>query len=240
VNGQEFRARYGIRPDDLAAVVVSRLEPDMKAEGIRRAMAALTLVRDQRVRLVVVGGGPSYDELAAEAERANTALGRPAVVLAGPLPDPRPAYAGADIALGMGGSALRALSFARPLIVLGTAGFSRPVIPDTVDYFLQAGFYGVGSGDLAAQPLADQIRTLVLDAESRARLGEWSRQLVVDRFSLKTAAETLSHVYELAIAGSPGRARRHREAARAAAHRAAAELLPRGIKDRLRRAGSAG
>jgi glycosyltransferase involved in cell wall biosynthesis len=166
----------------------------------------------------------------------NAALGRPAVVLTGPLADPRPAYAAADIALGMGGSALRAMAFGRPLIALGIGGFSRPVTPETLDYFLRAGFYGIGAGDLAADPLADQVRTLLRSAELRVRLGAWSRQLVVDRFSLETAADTLAGVYAQALADPAGRARRYREGVRAVAHRAVAELLPRGFKERIRRA----
>jgi glycosyltransferase involved in cell wall biosynthesis len=231
-----FRVAHGIAPDDVALVVVSRLEPDMKAEGIARVMAAVALIDDARVRLVVVGGGPSYADLSVEAQEVNAALGRPAVVLTGPLADPRPAYAAADVALGMGGSALRAMAFGRPLIALGIEGFSRPVTPETLDYFLQAGFYGIGAGDVAADPLADQIRSLLRSAELRVRLGAWSRQLVVDRFSLTTAADTLAGVYAQALTDPAGPARRYREGVRAAAHRAVAELLPRGFKERIRRA----
>jgi glycosyltransferase involved in cell wall biosynthesis len=233
VDGRAFRAAHAIAPDDVALVVVSRLEPDMKAEGITRAMAAVALLDDPRVRLVVVGGGPSYAELNTNAQRVNAALGRPAVMLTGPLADPRPAYAAADIALGMGGSALRAMAFERPLIALGIHGFSRPVTPETLDYFLRAGFYGIGAGDLAAEPLADQIRVLLQCAELRVRLGAWSRQLILDRFSLNTATDTLTDVYAQALTNRTGRIPRHLEGLRIATHRAAAELLPHGLKDRL-------
>ncbi|SCF25640.1 Glycosyltransferase involved in cell wall bisynthesis [Micromonospora viridifaciens] len=238
VDGAVFRAEHGIAADELVLLVVSRLEPEMKAEGISRAMGALELLRDERLRLVVVGDGPAAADLGAQARRVNAALGRPAVLLPGALADPRPAYAAADIALGMGGSALRSMAFARPLIALGVAGFSRPVTPQTLDHFLRAGFFGVGGGDLAAEPLAAQIDMLVRDAGLRASVGEWSRQVVVDRFSLKAAAETLSEVYSAACASTPGRPRRHQEALRIAAHRAAAELTPSGLRHRIRRAGS--
>ncbi|MGA3565120.1 glycosyltransferase [Melissospora conviva] len=234
VDGGAFRAAYGIGDTDLALVVVSRLEPEMKAEGIRRAMAALPLLGDDRLRLLIVGDGPSAARLRAEAAQVNTALGREAVTLTGALDDPRPAYAAADIALGMGGSALRAMAFARPLIALGTGGFSRPVTPQSTDYFLRAGFYGVGDGDLAAAPLAAQLAGLTGDAGLRQRLGQWSRQFVLDRFSLKTAADTLTEVYAAALSRAPGALRRHRSALRIAAHRSAAELAPGGLRRRIR------
>ena len=235
VDGGAFRAAHGLPRDALLAVVVSRLEPEMKAEGIFRAMRALALLDDDRLCLAVVGDGPSHHDLAIEAERVNTALGRPAVVLTGRLDDPRPAYAAADIALGMGGSALRAMSFARPLIALGIGGFSRPVTPATVEHFFHEGFYGIGAGDLDAAPLAAQLAELAGDPELRARLGQWSRQLVLDRFSLKQAADTLEDTYARAVRDPVRRGRRHRESLRSAGRRTVAELLPRGLTTTIRR-----
>ncbi|MEH1125127.1 glycosyltransferase family 4 protein [Micromonospora sp. CPCC 206061] len=235
VDGQAFRHALGIRDDELLLGVVSRLEPDMKAEGILRAMAALRRLDDDRLRLVVVGTGPSAGDLHAEAARVNEALGRPAVLLPGALEDPRPAYAAMDIALGMGGSALRAMSFGRPLIVLGLAGFSRECTPQTLDNFLTVGFWGTGGGDLDDAPLAEQIRVLAADPARRASLGGWSRRLVVERFSLKTAADKLAEVYARALVQHPAAGRRLGEATRAAVHKAAADMLPESIRQRLRR-----
>lgn len=239
VDGGEFRRTHGIERGEIALVAVSRLEPDMKAEGIRNAIGAVRLLADPGLRLVVVGDGPSYQELATAAKRANAALGREAVVMVGALADPRPAYAAADIALGMGGSALRAAAFSRPVIVLGTRGFSRPLTEETVEHFLTAGFFGVGvdgaSEHAAVARLANQIRTLAEDPSSRDRLGRWSRRLVEERFSLERAAGTLDEVYERALASPRPVTARVREAARVQTHRAAAELLPATAKARLRR-----
>ncbi|MGN9910406.1 glycosyltransferase family 4 protein [Phytohabitans sp. LJ34] len=236
VDGQAFRDTLGIRDDELLLGVVSRLEPDMKAEGILRAMAALSRLDDERLRLVVVGTGPSAGELRAEAAKVNEALGRPAVLLPGALEDPRPAYAAMDIALGMGGSALRAMSFGHPLVVLGIEGFSRECTPETLDHFLSAGFWGIGDGDLDAGPLAEQIRVLAADPTLRGRLGGWSRRLVLERFSLKAAADKLAEVYARALAQHQPPTRRIGEAARVAAHKAAADMMPESVRQRLRRA----
>lgn len=235
VDGRAFRAACGITDDEIMIGVVSRLEPDMKAEGVLRAIRAVELLDDPRLRLVVVGDGPSYADVSAEATRANTALGRPAVVMTGAKDDPRPAYAAADIALGMGGSALRAMAFGRPLVVLGTGGFSLPCAPDTIDYFLRAGFYGVADGALDPTPLAGQIGELVRDAALRARVGRWGRQLVLDRFSLKAAAQTLGEVYDRALTERTRPAARLGAGVRVAAHKAVADVVPAGARQRIRR-----
>lgn len=236
VDPGDFRREHGIAPDDIAVVVVSRLEAELKAEGVARAIAAVERLRDPRVRLVIVGSGPSEEELRTRAEASNAALGRRAVVMTGALRDPRPAYAAADIALGMGGSALRALAFGRPLIVLGVRGFSRPYTPETADSFRQSGFFGEGPGDLDAAPLAGQIRELAEDLTRRRELGAWSRRLVLERYSVESAARVLEDVYRRAVDARVNLHRRRREALRIAAHRAVADVLPRAVRERLREA----
>jgi len=229
VDGTAFRTAHGIETDDLVLGIVSRLEPDMKAEGVDRAMEAVRLVAG--VRLVVTGDGPSYDALREHAEKVNADLGRRAVIMTGALADPRPAYAAADIALGMGGSALRSMAFGKPLIVLGVRGFAKPYGPETAAEFLAGGFFGIGDGDLAAGPLAGHIRRLAGDVRLRRELGELSRRTVLERFSLIAAADVLDDVYRRAVAIRP---RRARDALRVAAHYTTSEFLPEGLKRRIR------
>jgi glycosyltransferase involved in cell wall biosynthesis len=176
---------------------------------------------------VVIGDGPSYGALREHAEKVNAALGRRAVIMAGQLADPRPAYAAADIALGMGGSALRAMAFGKPLIVLGVGGFAEPFEPDTAAQFLTGGFFGEGAGEPSAQPLAGHIRRLAADARLRRDLGRLSRRTVVDRFSLTAAAGVLDDVYRRAVAIRPARVR---DAVRVVAHHTASEVLPERVK----------
>jgi len=204
VDGAELRHRHGIGSDEVVLGIVSRLEPDMKEEGIARTMRALERLdrsTGARLRLLVTGAGPSREALARRAAAANAALGREAVVMTGALVDPRPAYAAADVALGMGGSALRSMAFAKPLIVLGIEGFSQTCDEATVARFLERGFYGIGPN--GAGSLEDQIASL-LDGDRRRRIGAWSRQVVLTRFGLETAADTLEGVYREALARTDG------------------------------------
>jgi glycosyltransferase involved in cell wall biosynthesis len=233
VDGPAFRKANGL---DAAIVVgvVSRLEPEMKADGIKLAIAAILAMDNPRIQLLVTGDGPSFVSLNGAAERANSALGRRAVVMTGPLTDPRPAYAAADIALGMGGSALRAMAFGKPLIVLGVRGFAKPFLPATAAEFLTGGFYGIGSGDLNPLPLASHLKELADRPALRSELGAFGSRLVVERFSLKAASDTLDGVYAAAITQQYPHTSRLREAARVAAHRTGSQLLPAAAKDRLR------
>jgi glycosyltransferase involved in cell wall biosynthesis len=231
VDGTGFRRMHGIDEDEVVLGIVCRLNRDMKQEGIVRAMRAVQEL-DGRLgrplRLVITGDGPARDELTRAADFVNATLRRGAVVMSGPLADPRSAYAAADIALNMGGSALRAMSFAKPLIVLGIEGFSRPFDESTAGHFFYEGFYGIGAGQ--PDPLAEQIAAL-MDEGRRRSLGAWSRQVVLDRYSLEQAVDTLELVFEQASRRS---SRWLPAALRTTIQRTVSEMAGQRLRDRFR------
>ncbi len=115
------------------------------------------------------------------------------------MADPRPAYNLADVALGMGGSALRAMAFEKPVIVLGERGFSEVMSPSTEEGFKWHGFYGIGSGVVEPDPLVDQICDLLGDVAARRRLGAYCRRFVCDQVSLTSSATVLEDFYASAL-----------------------------------------
>lgn len=131
-----FVARHRLDPDAARVVVVSRLVAWLKLEGLLRTISAVEeLAVDRPVQLVVVGEGSAAAQVQARADEVNARTGRRVVVLTGGLVDPRPAYAAADVVVGMGSSALRALAFGKPLVVVGEHGFSQPFTPETAGVF---------------------------------------------------------------------------------------------------------
>jgi hypothetical protein len=203
VDGRAFRAAFGGGEGVATVVMVSRLSVLLKLDSVVTAMDAVgRLARQRPVRLVVVGGGEAHAALAARAAAHNAALGCEAIVLTGPLVDPRPAYAAADVVVGMGSSALRAMAFAKPVVVVGEAGFSAPVGPETVARFLDEGFYGVGTGraeDGAASLAVHLDELLTATADERDWLGAYGRALVESRYSLTRAARIAVGSYVDAI-----------------------------------------
>jgi glycosyltransferase involved in cell wall biosynthesis len=199
-----FRAEYGLQEAGMIdVVVVCRLVRELKLEGVLTAVDVVgELARELPLRLTVVGDGGERETVAEHAMKANARAGRRAVVLTGELFDPRPAYAAADIMLGMGGSALRSLAFGRPLVVQGEKGFWELLTPDTCGLFLQQGWYGVADGSGGAERLATILRALAADPARRAELGAYGRQLAEERFSLARAARVQEDIYVEALAGA--------------------------------------
>ena len=223
VDGTPLRRRLGLGDEDPLLVTVSRLSLELKLDALVEAIdAADALAAELPLTLLTVGDGPASDALRARAERVNSRHGRAVVRFAGALADPRPAYAAADLVLGMGGSSLRAMAAAKPVIVQGEGGFSKPFAPAGRDYFLRHGFWGVGDGSDNARRLAGQVRELLADRELRLALGRYGRETVVERFSLQRATRLQLGIYETILAART--AGRLREAAAAAGRALRLEL----------------
>lgn len=204
VDSGPFREQHGVKDGDITVVTVSRLADFMKSESLFRTVDAVrTLGRDLPLRFIIVGDGAARTELERLAAKVNAELGRTAVVLTGPLLDPRPAYAAADIVVGMGGSALRGMAFAKPVIIVGEKGFSAPLTPDTADSFYYKGMYGRGEGTSDNARLIADLRGLAKHPDKRRAMGEFSRQFVVRHFSLETVSATLAEFCRRAVAEMP-------------------------------------
>src|SRR5690606_15497104 len=101
--------------------------------------------------------------------------------------------------------------------------------------FFHAGFYGLGDGSSAAGAVAAGLRRLLTDRSARAALGGYGRQVVVDRFSLRSAATRLVDLYEETMAATPSRLADWRQAALIGGRAAGNEVrlhLPAGKRQR--------
>lgn len=205
VGADEFRARWRLTDGRLTVTTVTRLAHELKLEGLLVAIDEIpTMGVPGSARLVVVGDGPARETVAARAAAANERAGWEAVVLTGEIADPRAAYQTADVVLGMGGSALRALAFGKPLVVQGERGFWRVLTPDTLEDFLWTGWYGVGpDSSTGARVLRAEIGPLLADSEMRDGLGSFGRSVVEQRFGLDQAARRQLAVYRAGAGLTP-------------------------------------
>ncbi len=208
VDATPFRAAHGLDDGLLDIVTVTRLATWMKSESLVRTIEAVrALGRSMPLRFVIVGEGEARAALQRLADEVNAELGRRAVVLTGALLDPRPAYAAADIVVGMGTSALRGMAFAKPVIVLGKAGFSATFDQHSADRFLYTGMYGVGRGAADDGLLTGQLRALLADRDALPTLGRFGREFVERHFALEVVCAQLFELLRRARAAGVPRTR---------------------------------
>jgi len=201
-----FLEEWDIEPHTPTVVVVGRLSTELKLEGLLSAIDAFGELRTTtQAQLVIVGDGPAAETVHARARTVNARFPG-TIVLTGSLADPRPAYAAADVSLGMGGSALRACAFAKPVVVQGENGYWKLLDANSVEEFLWSGWYGVGNGtEVGKQQLIDVLTPLLHDPAQLKELGAFALGVVSDRFSLSKAAEKQRAHYEDALSSTPSR-----------------------------------
>lgn len=203
VDPSEFRQQYAIQDDEIVVVTVCRLDYILKLESLRRTIEAIgALGNEPPLRLVIVGDGYARQELQELAHATNSRLDRRAILLTGEILDPRPAYAAADIVVGMGGSALRGMAFAKPVVVVGSDGFASTFSPDTSQFFLHHGIHGIGDGGAANENLVNALRELAVSPTMRSELGNLACNFVKTHFSVEAVSEQLNgYCVEAAAAG---------------------------------------
>ena len=200
----QARANFGVTANETLVVIVSRLVHSMKGESLHHAIDAVAaLGRDFPIRLLIVGDGLAREELISRATAINADLQREAISLPGALLDPGPAYAAADIVVGMGSSAIRAMAYGKPVVVVGESGFAATLTPETAPTFLHQGFFGRGNGESDAERLLYEIRGLMESPERRDLLGKFSSQLVRTHFCLDVVARQLKLLCDAAATARP-------------------------------------
>lgn len=201
IDGVSFRQRLNLAEGSLLVVTVSRLAIDLKLDALVQAIDAVDILARRRpVRLAIVGDGPAAASLHARAAEVNRRWNREIVTFTGSTPDPRGAYAAADVVLAMGSSALRALAIGRPTVVQGEQGFSEVFEPQTLSYFLRQGLWGRAADGWNVQRLADQLDGLLSDPVRRVELGAFGRRTVHERFSLSRAITCQLDIYRDVLA----------------------------------------
>jgi glycosyltransferase involved in cell wall biosynthesis len=166
----------------------------MKARHIEAAIRSIRHL-PQHVDLIVVGTGDAIDRLRRLAALTNKELGRPAVRMIGELTDPGPAYAVADIVLGMGSSAARGLAFGKPLVVIGEHGVPEMFSPETSMAIFHRSFWNELHPKSEHAAIEDVLAPLVDRAELRDQLGDFGRAFAENNFSLNRMAERLAGLY---------------------------------------------
>lgn len=192
------RSECGSGAGELLVVVIGRLAPTLKLDGLLvLAEAVGDLAQEFPVKLAIIGDGPARERVQSAAATTNLRVGHEVIRLLGARQEPRPYYLAADIVVGMGSSALRAMALEKPLLVQGERSFWAIADEETLSMFLTQGWFGVGDGtDSVGRCKANLRRLLTASPESRATLGAFGRQVVERRYSLRSAALMLREIYE--------------------------------------------
>jgi 1,2-diacylglycerol 3-alpha-glucosyltransferase len=193
----DVHSRFGWPADAVVVASLGRLAPEKSPMAVLEAVAAAAATAP-RLRLVVVGGGPSEAELRARAEVADL-VGR--VAFTGSLPrlDALAVVAGADLFVFASRTETQGLVLAEALAAgLPAVAIDGPGVRDSVRD-------GVDGIVLAAQPAGDRVArlgsALALVATDPDRRAEMAARATADavRFSVGGRVEETEALYRSVV-----------------------------------------
>lgn len=197
VSGQEVRRELGLG-DGPVVGHVSRL--DQAASHTARQLIALAPRLSEKIpglRILIAGGGDAYGELSAQAERANSRLGRDCLVLTGPRTDVNRLVAACDLFVGVSRAALEAMAAGKPAVLSGAQGHTGLFVPELLDRAVDTNFCCRTDPISTEEQLFGSITAaLALPRDKRAQLGEYGRSVVQKYYSVRRMAEDCLSVYE--------------------------------------------
>ena len=198
VSGAEVIAEFGLDPDKPIVSYVSRMDED-------RALAARHLIQIAPrlaeavpgVQLLIAGGGNVFDDLKAQADAVNAALGRQCVTMTGARTDINKIVAAGDIFVGVSRAALEAMSAGKPVIVAGNEGYHGLFVPEKLEEARAGNFCCRGLPLCDPETLlADVTAALALPPEKWEELGSYGRQVIFDYYSVKRMANDCIAMYD--------------------------------------------
>jgi hypothetical protein len=178
--------------------IISRLAEEMKARGVEIAIRTLERLPGN-VQLIVTGDGEAGPRLRHLAESVNKRLGREATRFSGNAVDARPFYAEADIVLGMGGSAARALAFEKSVVAIGEHGWSETFTPESASRLSASSYWSNESVVDPETRLEQQLFPLIESESYRRQLGSFGREFIMRNQNLEMMTSKLAHVYSVAL-----------------------------------------
>jgi glycosyltransferase involved in cell wall biosynthesis len=188
------RARLGLRDDDIAVGIASRL---IAGKGHELLIRAFTHARAQipNLRLLVAGDGP----LRSDIERVSRQLDPGAVLMLGFVPDIKTFMASCDIVAfptlptlgeGFGLAALEAMAAGRPVIATRVASLPEIVADGETGILIPPG---------DSLLLAAALGRLATNLTLRERLGASGRRRAFERFDLNQMVTSTLSVYRRSI-----------------------------------------
>ncbi len=198
IDTSAVREEFGLTADKHRIVCVSRMDTDRSEAAIQLAEIAPRLYSyDDRIELLLVGGGNDFARLQAAADRANAAIGHRAVILTGPRTDINRLLATGDFFVGVSRAALEAMAMEKPVILAGNQGYLGIFTNDKFDAAYQSNFCCRGEEATSREALYRDVTALLsMSAEQRAVLGHDCRDVIAEHYSVSRMARDYLAMYE--------------------------------------------
>ena len=200
-NAKDIIEEFSLEQDTKKIVYISRMDEDRALVAFHLAEIVPELVKvNPDIEVIIVGGGNVYDKLAEKVNKINESLKKRYIVLTGGRTDIYKFAALSDIFVGVSRSALEAMACEKPVIVAGNEGYLGIFDQDKLENAIDTNFCCRGLENSTPELLLHDLdKLLTNDDKENQRLGEFSRKVILENYSLSKMAGDCIKMYNAAI-----------------------------------------
>jgi len=200
-------SEFNMGEDKTRIVYVSRMDADRSAVAFNLLEIAPKLYdKYNNLEIVIVGGGNDYNHLVSKVAEANAKIGKRVAISTGSRTDINKFVAAGDIFVGVSRAALEAMAAEKPVIIAGNEGYIGTFDEDKLDISIKTNFCCRGCEMPSNERLFDDI-CVILDKtqQTRKEMGEYNRQMIIDRYSGMKMADDCEKAYKSLLSFNPYR-----------------------------------
>jgi len=197
----DIKKEFSISENDKTIVYVSRMDADrsLAAHQLISAIDALYPVIEG-LKCIIVGGGNDFDAVSKESLAVNEKYGKKIIILTGARTDINKIISAGKLFIGVSRAALEAMASEKPCIIAGNEGYIGLFDEDKLKTALETNFCCRGCDESKTEVLTQDIANFFgMWEEDIARISEYSRNVVLEHYSVSKMADDAEKVYKEAM-----------------------------------------
>jgi len=204
IDVQDIKEELNLASDTCKIVFVGRLDlsrhSGLSAYLLTEIAEDLKKLSHRPIEIIIVGDGADFAPLKAQVDKVNAKVGK-LIHMTGQRTDVNKFCALADIFVNPSRSALEAMSAATPTILSSNQGYIGIFDETTKPIAVETNFTCRNCGETTPEKLRKDLLTLLSMNDSElARLGQYSREVVCNEYSLERMAQDAINVYDKVFA----------------------------------------
>lgn len=201
VDTSAIEKEFSLSKEATRIVSISRLDDSRALVARQLVNIAESLSKTiEHLEIVLVGGGDAFEEIQAEANRVNEAIGRKVVFLTGARTDINQWAACGTIFVGVSRSALEAMACEQPAIIAGNEGYLGIFDANQLAKGIETNFCCRGLPMVTEKDLERDILALLAEPKAKKEeMGVYNRDVVQQYYSVAKMTDDCEKAYQATL-----------------------------------------